>query len=52
MRDTKGFNPFKFNFGAASDSHNTVVPYRQENFFGGPGAFWTLQRIASLVGVS
>ena len=35
MQDTKGFNPFKFGFGAASDSHNTAVPYRQSNFFGG-----------------
>src|SRR5262249_28463431 len=35
MQDTKGFNPFKFGFGAASDSHNTAVPYRQANFFGG-----------------
>jgi hypothetical protein len=31
----KGFNPYKFGFGAASDSHNTAVPYRQDNFFGG-----------------
>ncbi len=35
MQDAKGINPFKFGFGAASDSHNTAVPYRQENFFGG-----------------
>jgi len=35
LQDTKGFNPFKFGFGAASDSHNTAVPYRQGNFFGG-----------------
>ena len=35
MLDTKGFNPFKFGFGAAADSHNTGVPYRQDNFFGG-----------------
>lgn len=34
LQDTKGFNPFKFGFGAASDSHNTAVPYRQDNFFG------------------
>src|SRR5262249_62250584 len=27
--------PYKFGFGAASDSHNTAVPYRQDNFFGG-----------------
>jgi hypothetical protein len=35
MQDTKGFNPYKFGFGAASDSHNTGAPYRQDNFFGG-----------------
>ncbi|HTF32191.1 MAG TPA: DUF3604 domain-containing protein [Myxococcota bacterium] len=35
MEDSKGFNPYKFGFGAASDSHNTAVPYRQNNFFGG-----------------
>jgi len=37
MQDTEGFNPYKFGFGAASDSHNTAVPYRQDNFFGGHG---------------
>jgi hypothetical protein len=37
LLDTKGFNPFKFGFGAAADSHNTAVPYRQENFFGAHG---------------
>src|SRR5262249_8326262 len=36
MQDTRGFNPYKFGFGAASDSHNTGVPYRSENFFGRP----------------
>jgi hypothetical protein len=35
LEDTKGFNPYKFGFGAASDSHNTGVPYREDNFFGG-----------------
>jgi hypothetical protein len=35
MQDTRGFNPYKFGFGAASDSHSTGVPYRQNNFFGG-----------------
>jgi hypothetical protein len=34
MQDTQGYNPYKFGFGAASDSHNTAVPYRQNNFFG------------------
>src|SRR2546428_14003603 len=35
MQDTEGFNPYKLGFGAGSDSHNTAVPYRQDNFFGG-----------------
>ncbi len=35
MQETKGFNPYKLGFGAASDSHNTAVPYRQDNYFGG-----------------
>ncbi len=35
LEDSQGFNPFKFGFGAAADSHNTAVPYRQNNFFGG-----------------
>jgi len=35
MLDTKGYNPFKHGFVGGSDSHNTGVPYRQENFFGG-----------------
>jgi hypothetical protein len=39
LQDSKGFNPYKFGFGAGSDSHNTGVPYRQDNFFGGHGAF-------------
>jgi len=34
LENTKGFNPYKFGFGAASDSHSTGVPYRQDNFFG------------------
>jgi hypothetical protein len=34
LENTKGFNPYKFGFGAASDSHATGVPYRQDNFFG------------------
>ncbi len=38
LQDTKSFNPYKFGFGAASDSHNTAVPYRQDNFFGGHAA--------------
>jgi Protein of unknown function (DUF3604) len=35
MQDIESFNPYKFGFGAGSDSHNTAVPYRQDNFFGG-----------------
>jgi hypothetical protein len=35
LQDAKGFNPYRFGFGAASDSHNTGVAYRQDNFFGG-----------------
>src|SRR5574338_1244345 len=35
MQDVRGYNPYKFGFGAASDSHNTGSPYRQDNFFGG-----------------
>ncbi len=38
MQESKGFNPYKFGFGAAADSHNTAVPYRQDNFFGAHGA--------------
>jgi hypothetical protein len=35
LSDVRGFNPYKFGFGAAADSHNTGTPYRQNNFFGG-----------------
>jgi hypothetical protein len=35
LQDSRGYNPYRFGFGAASDSHNTAVPYRQDNFFGG-----------------
>jgi hypothetical protein len=38
LQDAKGFNPFKFGFGAASDSHSTATPYRQDNYFGTIGA--------------
>ena len=37
LEDTKGFNPYKFGFGAAADSHDTGVPYREDNFFGAHG---------------
>ena len=35
MQDARSYNPYKFGFGAAADSHNTGTPYRQDNFFGG-----------------
>ncbi|MBY8975978.1 DUF3604 domain-containing protein [Rhodobacteraceae bacterium NNCM2] len=35
MQQAKGFNPYKTGIVGGSDSHNTGVPYRQENFFGG-----------------
>ena len=38
LQDAKGFNPYKFGFGAASDSHSTATPYRQDNYFGTLGA--------------
>jgi len=38
MQGAEGFNPYKIGFVGGSDSHNTGVPYRQENFFGGHGA--------------
>src|SRR5262249_23039619 len=40
MQDTKGFNPYKMGFGAAADSHNTAVPYRQRTI-SAPTAWWT-----------
>ena len=35
LQDVRGYNPYKFGFGAAADSHNSAAPYRQDNFFGG-----------------
>jgi hypothetical protein len=35
MQDARGFNPYKTGVVGGSDSHNSGVPYRQENFFGG-----------------
>lgn len=37
FQGTKGFNPYKFGAAAGSDSHNTAVSYRQNNFFGQAG---------------
>ena len=45
MQDVRGYNPYKFGFGAAADSHNTGTPYRHDNFFGGHGEIdGTLER--------
>jgi hypothetical protein len=37
LQDAKGFNPYKFGAAGGSDSHNTAVSYRQNNFFGQAG---------------
>ena len=37
MQDARGYNPYKTGVVGGSDSHNTGVPYRQSNFFGGHG---------------
>lgn len=37
MQQSRGYNPYKSGVAGGSDSHNTGVPYRQENFFGGHG---------------
>jgi hypothetical protein len=37
MQDARGYNPYKTGVVGGSDSHNTAVPYRQDNFFGGHG---------------
>ncbi len=35
MQHARGYNPYKTGIVGGSDSHNTAVPYRQDNFFGG-----------------
>jgi hypothetical protein len=35
MQEARGYNPYKTGIVGGSDSHNTGVPYRQDNFFGG-----------------
>ncbi len=35
MQQAKGYNPYKTGIVGGSDSHNTGVPYRQKNFYGG-----------------
>jgi hypothetical protein len=37
MQGARGYNPYKMGFVGGSDSHNTGVPYRQQNFYGGHG---------------
>jgi Protein of unknown function (DUF3604) len=37
MQDAKGFNPYKFGFVGAGDSHNTAANYTQSNYFGDHG---------------
>jgi hypothetical protein len=37
MRGASGYNPYKMGFVGGSDSHDTGVPYRQDNFFGAHG---------------
>jgi Protein of unknown function (DUF3604) len=34
MEQALGFNPYKFGLVSGSDSHVSIVPYRQKNFFG------------------
>lgn len=35
MQQSEGYNPYKMGVVGGSDSHNSGVPYRQENFYGG-----------------
>jgi hypothetical protein len=37
MQQARGYNPYKFGIVGGSDSHDTGVPYRQDNFFGAHG---------------
>ena len=37
LQDSRGYNPYKVGFVGGSDSHDTGVPYRQKDFFGGHG---------------
>jgi hypothetical protein len=37
MQVSRGYNPYKMGVVGASDSHNTVVPYAQNNNFGSHG---------------
>ncbi len=45
LQDVRGFNPYKFGMAGGSDSHNSAMAYRQDNFFGmHADADGTLQR--------
>jgi hypothetical protein len=37
MQNARGYNPYKTGIVGGSDSHNTGVPYRQDNFYGAHG---------------
>jgi hypothetical protein len=37
MQSTRGYNPYKFGIVGGSDSHDTGIAYRQDNFFGAHG---------------
>ncbi|MGO8608875.1 DUF3604 domain-containing protein, partial [Rhizobium johnstonii] len=37
IMEARGYNPYKTGFVGGSDSHNTGVPYRQDNCYGGHG---------------
>jgi hypothetical protein len=37
MQDARGYNPYKTGIVGGSDSHDTGVPYRQDNFYGAHG---------------
>jgi len=39
MQGALGYNPYKFGFVAASDSHSAVSAYRQDNYFGEHSTF-------------
>ncbi|MBE2244566.1 MAG: DUF3604 domain-containing protein [Burkholderiaceae bacterium] len=34
LQDVRGYNPYKFGMAGGSDSHNSAMAYRQDNFFG------------------
>ncbi len=34
MQDVRGYNPYKFGMAGGSDSHNSAMAYRHDNYFG------------------